>query len=161
MRFRSASALHHWRARVNPPDPLEALSPLLDALADRIVDRWLASTATRMVAQTGSPLGSRKHRDAVKRRMQSGEGGASIVGRRHYLTHEALQQELGMAPRPPRGGGKQRGGDGAETAGSSPAPKPKSGGDRVSAFQKALLAKVRAAGNSDRNSDRNGNGDDL
>lgn len=81
-------------------DPLAAFAPLLDALADRVVDRWLASTSTRMVAQTGSPLGPRRHRAAVKRRVEGGEGGAAIVGKRHYLTHAALQEELGT--RPPR-----------------------------------------------------------
>ena len=81
-------------------DPLAAFAPLLDALADRVVDRWLASTSTRMVAQTGSPLGPRRHRSAVKRRIENGEGGAAIVGKRHYLTHAALQEELGMRPPP-------------------------------------------------------------
>lgn len=84
-----------------PADPLESLSPLLDALAERIVDKWLASTATRMVAQAGSPLGPRRHREAVKRRMRNGEGGATIVDKRHYLTHQALQEELGLIPKPP------------------------------------------------------------
>jgi hypothetical protein len=79
-------------------DPLAAFAPLLDALADRVVDRWLASTSTRMVAQTGSPLGPRRHRASVKRRIENGEGGAAIVGKRHYLTHQALQEELGMRP---------------------------------------------------------------
>jgi hypothetical protein len=81
-------------------DPLQPLSGLLDALADRIVDKWLASTATRMVAQTGSPLGPRRHRAAVKRRIQNGEGGAAIVDKRFYLTHQALQEELGLLPKP-------------------------------------------------------------
>lgn len=73
----------------------EALDLLVNAIAERVVLR-LASTTHRMVAQYGSPLGSRVHRAAVKRRIERGEGGASVVGRRYLLTHEALQAELAM-----------------------------------------------------------------
>lgn len=76
------------------------IEALLEALADRIVDKWLICTSTRMVAQTGSPLGPRRHRAAVRRRLENGEGGATIVDRRHYLSYEALQEELSMRPPP-------------------------------------------------------------
>jgi hypothetical protein len=132
-----------------PPDPLASFGPLLDALADRIVDRWLASTSSRMVAQAGSPLGTRVHRNAVKRRLANGEGGAAITdrGRRFMLTHEALQEELGLRPPPspdrdvkpgkpsqPKPGGKSTGPSGS----SHTAPR-----DRVSDFQADLLKKLR------------------
>lgn len=48
-----------------------------------------------MIPQTGSELGARRHREAVKRRVASGEGGAAIVGRRFLLSPEALREELG------------------------------------------------------------------
>ncbi len=72
-----------------------AMGQLLDMIADRVVDR-LSSTSHRMVAQHGSPLGPRNHRAAVKRRMERGEGGATIIGRRYLLTHEALASELSL-----------------------------------------------------------------
>lgn len=121
-------------------DPLAPFEPLLDALAQRIVDKWLDATDARMVPQSISPLGPRAHRNAVKRRIANNEGGASIRGRRHLLTREALAEELRLRP-PPKAD--------PETVSGSPAPKPKSGGDRVSAFQAQLLKKIRAAGGGD------------
>jgi len=46
------------------------------------------------VDQKKSPLGPRKHCEAVRRRLTGDEGGAAIVGRRHLLTSEALQDEM-------------------------------------------------------------------
>lgn len=118
-----------------PSDPLAAFAPLLDALADRVVDKWLTATSTRMVAQAGSPLGPRRHRAAVKRRIDNGEGGAAITdrGRRFMLTHEALREELRIKPPEPR---KKR----ADEHPGEEASKPR---DRVSDFQADLLKKLR------------------
>ena len=82
------------------------LSTMLDrfaeALASRVVDR-LASTSRGMVSQHGSPLGARRHRAAVARRLERGEGGAARVGRRFLLSHDALTEELARVstPEPP------------------------------------------------------------
>jgi hypothetical protein len=122
------------------PDPLAAFAPLLDALADRVVDRWLASTSTRMVAQRGSPLGPRRHRAAVERRMKNGEGGAAIVGKRHYyLTHQALQEELGVQPPPSDSPHEPEPSSDDDSGGGPPR-------DRVSAFRAELLGKLRGTG---------------
>ncbi len=72
------------------------LDRLADLLAVRVADR-LASTARGMVSQHGSPLGARRHRAAVRRRMERGEPGAAVVGRRHLLSHDALGEELSRA----------------------------------------------------------------
>lgn len=76
-----------------------ALDPFIEAIADRVVAK-LASTAARMVSQHGSPLGSRHHINAVRRRVADGdpEAGISPDGRRHYLSHAALQEELRRQP---------------------------------------------------------------
>jgi hypothetical protein len=50
-----------------------------------------------MITQSASPLGRRKHCAAVRRRIDSGESGAAIVGRRHLLSTDALSEELGRA----------------------------------------------------------------
>jgi hypothetical protein len=115
-----------------PGDPLAPFAPLLDALADRIVDRWLASTRTRMVAQTGSPLGPRKHIAAVKRRLRNGEGGAVHMEaqKRFLLTHDALQEELGLRP------------NGGEAATVTP-PEPSPPDTDASAYARELLAKLQ------------------
>lgn len=70
------------------------LDALLDALADRIVERLTAGTRADMVDQHASPLGRRRHIAAARRRVTAGEGGAAIVGRRHMLTRTALDAEL-------------------------------------------------------------------
>ena len=48
-----------------------------------------------MVEQGASPLGSRRHCAAVRGRLDHGEPGAAIVGRRHLLSAAALAEELG------------------------------------------------------------------
>jgi hypothetical protein len=124
-----------------PSDPLAVFAPLLDALADRFIDRWLAATNSRMVAQTGSPLGPRRHRAAVKRRVANNEGGAAIAdrGRRFMLTHEALREELGMKPEPSGSPTPNSDGDGGKGGGKPPL-------DRVSVFRAELLGKLRGTG---------------
>jgi hypothetical protein len=75
----------------------EALAPLLDALADRIVAKLTAGERAGMVDQVSSPLGRRRHCAAVRRRVAAGNDGAAIVGRRHLLSREALAEELEAA----------------------------------------------------------------
>lgn len=48
----------------------------------------------RLVAQKGSPLGTKRHELAVERRERMGQGGAYSVGPFRYLTPEALDEEL-------------------------------------------------------------------
>jgi hypothetical protein len=80
---------------------LEAFEPYMNAIADRIAARLLKGREP-MVSQSQSELGPRRHRLAVKRRMQNGEGGAGISpdGRRYLLTPEAVREELARGPRP-------------------------------------------------------------
>ncbi len=78
----------------------EAVEVLLDAIADRIADRVAAklqfgTSVHGMQSQHGSPLG-RRHNASVRRRLARGEPGAFIVGRAHYLTPDALREEMGM-----------------------------------------------------------------
>jgi len=74
-----------------------ALEQLMDELANRVADvviERLRGPATDLVDQHGSPLGNRRHIRAVRRRMASGQSGASRVGRRYLLTLAALGEEL-------------------------------------------------------------------
>jgi hypothetical protein len=79
----------------------EALAVLVRALAPElaraVVLELRAGEAPGLVDQTRSPLGPRRHRSAVQRRLGRGEPGASLVGRRHLLTQEALAEELARA----------------------------------------------------------------
>jgi hypothetical protein len=59
----------------------------------------------KLIAQKGSPLGTKRHELVVERRMRQGQPGAYAVGPFRYLTPEALEEER-AAPRPappPRG----------------------------------------------------------
>lgn len=79
------------------PSPLtihEAIEPLLNALADKIVARLAAGTRPDMLDQAGSPLGRRRHIAAVRARVARGDAGAAIVGRRYLLTRDVLEAEL-------------------------------------------------------------------
>jgi len=71
---------------------LAPIADALDALAKAV--RALDDDREALVDQTTSPLGPRVHCKAVKRRLAAGATGASIVGRRHFLSADALQQEL-------------------------------------------------------------------
>jgi hypothetical protein len=81
---------------VSSSQTLIALSPEdLEAIVARAVRRALTSAADDgMVNQSGSPLGSRRHCNAVKRRLAVGAAGAAHVGRKYLLTQEALAEEL-------------------------------------------------------------------
>jgi hypothetical protein len=72
---------------------LQAFAPYLDEIADRLAAR-LEQRRAREVSQKDSPLGPRRHRAAVNRRLANKEGGAGKVGRNHYLTPEAVREEL-------------------------------------------------------------------
>jgi hypothetical protein len=74
-----------------------ALDVLVDVLADRIARRLLTAQHDGWTDQSSSPLGPRRHRAAVTRRIQAGEPGAARVGRRHLLSTDALQAELALA----------------------------------------------------------------
>jgi hypothetical protein len=56
----------------------------------------------RLIAQKGSPLGSKRHVQAVERRLQAGADGAYAVGPNRYLTPEALEEERHAPRRPAR-----------------------------------------------------------
>lgn len=66
---------------------------LADAVAERVVRKLTAETAA-WTDQTRSPLGRKRHCLAVRRRVDQGDGGAAVVGRRHLLSKDALACEL-------------------------------------------------------------------
>jgi hypothetical protein len=79
---------------------MTTLEHVLDELAQRIgavVVERLRAGEPGMMDQSASPLGSRRHCAAVKRRIARGERGAALVGRKHLLSPEALSEELGRA----------------------------------------------------------------
>src|SRR5262245_36650319 len=129
---------------------LQAIEPYIDVIADRITER-LERRRGRMISQHESDLGPRKHREAVKRRLDHGEGGAGRDGRRYLLTREAMREELA---RPDRRGRRGSGGapDGpapSSPQGGSPPSAPASGGKSrkqdLAAFERDVMAAVAAA----------------
>jgi len=73
----------------------------LELIVMRAVRKALSAAADEgMVSQTGSPLGPRRHAEAVKRRIATGAPGAAKVGRRYLLTQDALAEELSGLSRP-------------------------------------------------------------
>lgn len=97
-----------------------------------------------MVGQRKSPLGSRKHMAAVKRRVAEAEArgvapielGAAIDGDRFYLTQEALADELGERTRASLARGK----GGAQVANDT------ASSEEEAAFQAALARGRRTRG---------------
>jgi hypothetical protein len=93
---------------------LIALSPEdLEIIVARAVRKALNTATDGMISQTDSPLGPRRHADAVKRRIAAGLPGAAKVGRRYLLSPDALQEELSRtstvtAHRPEDAGSKLR-----------------------------------------------------
>lgn len=90
---------------------MDASQDLIEVIANRVAElvvQRLRDTAQHdLVSQGESPLGSRRHCAAVRRRIDRGQPGASIVGRRHLLSREALAEELSTATtatRPRRAG---------------------------------------------------------
>lgn len=73
------------------------IDQLADRVADRVVERLRGSAD--MIDQTASPLGNRRHCRAVQARIARGEPGAAIVGRRHLMSREAMDDELGRLGR--------------------------------------------------------------
>jgi hypothetical protein len=70
----------------------------LEAIIARAVRRALTAAADDgMVSQASSPLGSRRHCNAVKSRLEAGKAGAARIGRRYLLTRDALEEELAAA----------------------------------------------------------------
>ena len=66
---------------------------LAEAIADKVLDR-LRGGGHGWFDQSVSPLGRRRHIQAVRKRVAAGAGGAAIVDRRHLLSREALAVEL-------------------------------------------------------------------
>lgn len=54
----------------------------------------LESRGADMVDHRNSQLGARRQCEIVRRRIERGQGGAAIVGRRHLLSREAITEEL-------------------------------------------------------------------
>lgn len=67
----------------------------LEAMIARALRRALDDgSEAGLVSQSTSPLGSRRHCNAVKRRLANGLPGAAKVGRKYLLTQGALADEL-------------------------------------------------------------------
>jgi hypothetical protein len=100
-----------------------------------------------MLPQRKSPLGSRKHREAVKRRVAEAESqgispielGAAIDGETFYLTEEAMAEELGERTRASLARSKGAALPVANDIGSP---------DEEAAFQAALARGRRARGDA-------------
>lgn len=120
---------------------LQAFEPYIDALADKLAER-LERRRGRMINQHESELGPRRHRDAVKRRLDNGEGGAGRAGRNYLLTVEAVREELS------RKGGRGKG----DASPASPAnDRPPSGGNgaksrarELADFERDVMRDLRA-----------------
>jgi hypothetical protein len=81
----------------------EILGKFAGLLAKELA-RELRAANDDWVSQVGSPLGSRKHCAAVRRRLERGEPGASNPdNRRFLLSREALLEEMQAlgVPKPP------------------------------------------------------------
>jgi hypothetical protein len=123
---------------------LQAFEPYIDALAERLA-AVLERRRARMVNQHESELGPRRHRAAVKRRLDNGEGGAGRAGRNYLLTVEAVREELA------RKGGRGKP-DAAETppgdaggpASGGSAAKSKSRGRELAEFEREVMTGLRA-----------------
>ena len=123
---------------------LQAFEPYIDALAERLAT-VLERRRGRMVNQHESELGPRRHREAVKRRIDGGEGGAGRVGRNYLLTREAVREELARGP------GKGKRGKGSEPEPVTPDGTPAGGAGgaqsrarELSQFERELMAGLRA-----------------
>lgn len=102
----------------------------IDALADRLAER-LEQRRGRMINQHESELGPRRHREAVKRRLDNGEGGAGLAGRNYLLTVAAVREELA------RKGGRGKG-DAAPASPANDGAPPSSGGSAAKSRARAL-----------------------
>jgi hypothetical protein len=124
---------------------LQAFEPYIDALAERLAER-LERRRGRMINQHDSELGPRRHRDAVKRRIANGEGGAGRAGRDYLLTREAMREELagkGGRGKPSSGApapAAPPSGDGPPTGGSAG----KSRSRDLSNFEREVMSGLRA-----------------
>jgi hypothetical protein len=69
--------------------------PELKALvAEAVRDALGGSQNNELIDQRASPLGVRRHGDAVRRRIAEGLPGATRIGRRWCLSRQALADEL-------------------------------------------------------------------
>lgn len=90
-----------------------AIQTLAGAIAAAVVRELRQPGEDQWVSQADSPLGSRLHCRAVRRRVNAGDPGAAIVRRKHLLSNQALAEELRRQPaqkrkssRPGAGAGK-------------------------------------------------------
>lgn len=84
-------------------EALEALARIAAPyIAREVVAMLRAGELPGMVDQAASPLGRRRHIAAVRRRVEAGDGGAAIVGRRYLLERAALDAELAALANRPR-----------------------------------------------------------
>lgn len=119
---------------------LQAFEPYIDALADRLAER-LERRRGRMVNQHDSELGPRRHREAVKRRIDNAEGGAGRAGRNYLLTTDAIREELARKDGKGKGTPAAGGDDRRPPADDSGA---KSRARDLSAFEREVMTGLRA-----------------
>ena len=104
-----------------------AVQTLAQTIAAAVVRELRQPGDDQWIGQADSPLGSRRHNAAVRRRLAAGEGGAARIGRRHLLSRRALAEELGRRPTQKR---------------KSAAPSAR----KVESFEERLTRRLRAVG---------------
>jgi hypothetical protein len=77
---------------IDPNFPIAGLT--VGQLLQVIRDAVAPAPADTLISQRESPLGPKRHARAVRERLERGEPGASVVGRRFLLTSSALAEEL-------------------------------------------------------------------
>ncbi len=79
------------------PDIDAVCGAFADLIASLVVQKLQTGALAGYVDQAVSPLGPRRHRAAVLRRIAAGQPGAAKIGRRHLLSRDALEAELAAA----------------------------------------------------------------
>jgi hypothetical protein len=120
---------------------LQAFEPYIEALAERLAER-LERRRARMINQHESELGPRRHREAVKRRIDNGEGGAGRAGRNYLLTIEAVREELARKGGRPKGAAVTAGGDDRSPASGGSAAKSRA--RDLGDFEREVMSGLRA-----------------
>lgn len=87
---------------------LDGVLETLARLVAQEVIRELRSGPSDLVSQATSPLGKRRHCAAVRARVARGDSSGCVVGRTHYLTPDALREELARSKAPKRKAAKAR-----------------------------------------------------
>jgi hypothetical protein len=80
---------------------LERIDERLERIEARLAKCGPDGVEGQPIEQGKSPLGRRRHCAAVRRMVAAGDGRAFIVGRKHFLTADALAEEMARISREP------------------------------------------------------------